>query len=164
MKISRDWFTPLALGSFALLGGTGVLMFFHLDTGLNKVAHEWLSWLLLAAVGGHAAANFQALKRHLSRGRGLAIVALCLLVLAASFLPLGKSSEAPAFAGPVQALAHAPLPVLAQVAGMGSAELQSRLQAAGVTVDENTANLASAIGEDPRRQLRVLRQVLPPAH
>ncbi|EWS63204.1 hypothetical protein Y695_03563 [Hydrogenophaga sp. T4] len=36
----RPWITPLVMGSFALSAVTGVLMFFHLDTGLNKAAHE----------------------------------------------------------------------------------------------------------------------------
>ena len=37
------------MGAFTLSAVTGVLMFFHLDSGLNKAAHEWLSW---AMVGG----------------------------------------------------------------------------------------------------------------
>ena len=34
----RPWITPLVMGSFALSAVTGVLMIFHLDTGLNKTA------------------------------------------------------------------------------------------------------------------------------
>lgn len=44
MTISRNWATPLTIGSFLLMAVTGLLMFFHLDTGLNKAAHEWLGW------------------------------------------------------------------------------------------------------------------------
>lgn len=36
----REWATPLTIGSFLLIAVTGVLMFFHLDSGLNKLAHE----------------------------------------------------------------------------------------------------------------------------
>ena len=42
MKISREWATPLTIGAFGLMSVTGMLMFFHLDTGFNKLAHEWL--------------------------------------------------------------------------------------------------------------------------
>ena len=46
----RPWITPLVIGTFALMAVTGSLMFFHLDTGLNKTAHEWLGWAMVAAV------------------------------------------------------------------------------------------------------------------
>ena len=42
MKLSRDWATPLTAGAFIVLAVTGLLMFFHLDRGLNHLAHEWL--------------------------------------------------------------------------------------------------------------------------
>ena len=45
MKVSRDWATPVTIGSFGLMAITGLLMFFHLDSGLNKTAHEWLAGL-----------------------------------------------------------------------------------------------------------------------
>lgn len=57
MTVSREWATPLTMGAFGLLAVTGVLMFFHLDTGLNKQAHEWLGWVLLIGVSLHLAAN-----------------------------------------------------------------------------------------------------------
>lgn len=41
MSSLRKWATPLTIGSFLLMGVTGILMFFHLDIGLNKLAHEW---------------------------------------------------------------------------------------------------------------------------
>ena len=50
MSIKREWATPITIGAFLLSAVTGVLLFFHLDSGLNKLAHEWLSWVLLAAV------------------------------------------------------------------------------------------------------------------
>ena len=48
MRTARQWATPITAGAALLLSVTGVLMFFHADTGLNKTAHEWLSWLFLA--------------------------------------------------------------------------------------------------------------------
>ena len=44
----RESATPLTIGSFLLIAITGVLMFFHLDSGLNKLAHEWLGWAMIA--------------------------------------------------------------------------------------------------------------------
>ena len=36
----KTWATPLTLGSFVLMGGTGVLMFFEQDAGLTTVVHQ----------------------------------------------------------------------------------------------------------------------------
>mgnify|MGYP006339522549 CR=1 FL=1 len=55
MKLQRDWITPITMGAFGLLAATGVLMFFHIDSGLNEAVHEWLSWVLLGGVALHAA-------------------------------------------------------------------------------------------------------------
>lgn len=53
IKVSREWATPVTVGVFVVMAATGLLMFFHLDIGLNKAAHEWLGWLMVAAVAAH---------------------------------------------------------------------------------------------------------------
>jgi hypothetical protein len=75
MKLQRDWVTPLMMGAFLLAASTGALMFFHLDSVLNKTAHEWLSWALLGGVGLHAVVNRPAFRRHLTSRSGRALVA-----------------------------------------------------------------------------------------
>lgn len=158
MKLSRDWITPLVIGSFTVLAVTGVLMFFHADSGLNKLAHEWLSWLLVLAVLGHATVNFGAVKRHFASRRTRVIVGLCAVALMASFVPLGGSGK-PGFAAPVDALARAPLPVLAQVANVDIEQVRTRLGAAGVTLDESVPTIAAAVGGDMHRQIDALNTV-----
>lgn len=160
MKVSRDWFTPLTTGAFVMLAVTGVLMFFHLDSGLNKLAHEWLSWLLLAAAAGHVAANFGALRRHLAGTRGRAIVGAFSLLLGLSFAPLGRGDAEPPFAAVVHALARAPLPVVAQVAGVPEPALRERLLAAGVEVGGSQDSIEAAVGPRLRPQVQALRAAL----
>ena len=63
MAIKREWVTPIAAGGFLISAVTGVLMFFHLDTGLNKVAHEWLSWVFLGGVADLRGLARQVLSR-----------------------------------------------------------------------------------------------------
>jgi len=90
----RPWITPLVIGTFVLLSVTGVLMFFHLDTGMNKLAHQWLSWAILAAVGLHVLLNWPAFKRYLGQQTALSVIGACMVALALSFLPMpgaGKS-------------------------------------------------------------------------
>ncbi|MFT3955320.1 MAG: DUF4405 domain-containing protein [Piscinibacter sp.] len=159
MRLQRDWITPITMGAFGLLAVTGVLMFFHADSGLNKTAHEWLGWVLLGGVVLHGTVNWPALRRHLAGWRGRAALAFFALLLAASFLPLGGQGEPP-FVPPLRALADAPLPVLAQVAKTTPAQLRERLQRAGVSPASDDDTVRSLVGDDTRAQIRVLSQVL----
>lgn len=159
MKLQRDWITPITMGAFGLLAVTGVLMFFHLDSGLNEAAHQWLSWVLIVGVVLHAAVNWPGLRRHLAGWRGRSALALFALLLAASFVPLGGQGEPP-FVPPLRALADAPLPVLAQVAKTTPQQLRERLQLAGVSPRGDDDTVHSLVGDDTRAQIRVLSQVV----
>lgn len=159
MKLQRDWITPITMGAFGLLAATGVLMFFHLDSGLNEAAHQWLSWVLIAGVALHAAVNWPGLKRHLAGWRGRGALALFAVLLAASFLPLGGKGEPP-FVAPLRALADAPLPVLAQVAKTTPDQLRERLRRAGAPPQGDADTVHSLVGDDTRAQIRVLSQVV----
>ena len=159
MRLQRDWVTPITMGAFGLLAVTGVLMFFHADSGLNETAHQWLSWVLIGAVMLHAAVNWAGVKRHLAGWRGRAAVAAFAVLLAVSFLPLGGSGEPP-FVPPLRALADAPLPVLAQVAGTTPEQMRQRLQRAGVAPRGDADSVHALVGDDMRAQIRVLSQVI----
>ena len=136
----RPRITPVVMGAFLLSAVTGVLMFFHLDSGLNKTAHEWLSWAMVIGVALHLLLNMPAFKRYFTQTPGRVIMGLFALVLALSFIPAGGSAGSePGFAPPVRALAKAPIPVLAQVAGTSNDDVKGRLQAAGLTVTSRPA-------------------------
>ncbi len=114
------------------MAATGVLMFFELDRGLTTVVHQWLSWLFLAGAAGHIAANARPLKRHLESRWGQAIVALFMIVLAASFFPWGTITG-PQLERPIEeALVDAPLSALAIVARTDPDGLIRRLRAHGI--------------------------------
>ena len=159
MTLQRDWITPITMGAFGLLAATGVLMFFHLDSGLNETAHQWLSWVLLGGVALHAAVNWAGVRRHLAGWKGRAALGVFATVLALSFVPLGGKGEPP-FLPPVRALADAPLPLLAQVAKATPQQMRERLQAQGLATARDTDTVRSLVGEDTRSQIRVLSQVM----
>lgn len=161
----RSWITPLVAGAFLLSAVTGALMFFHLDSGLNKLAHEWLSWLLLAAIVLHVLLNLPAFKRYFSQRTARWVLLAAVVVLALSFFSVpGKSRKPePAFAPVVHALAQAPLPVLAQVAGVSTDELQRRLGVAGLKPQGEQQSLQDLVGPELRAQMGALRRVLPAA-
>jgi hypothetical protein len=145
MRNLREWTTPLTVGAFALMSVTGLLMFFHLDSGLNKTAHEWLGWLMVAAVAGHATANWGALKRYfISSKLARGIVGGCLAVLAASFLSLpGRGKDLPPPLLAFHAVTNAPISSLAPLSERSVDQVIADLLAVGIKVPDAHASLDS---------------------
>ena len=158
----RPWITPVVIGAFGLSAVTGVLMFFHLDSGLNKTAHEWLSWAMVIGVSLHVLLNLPAFKRYFTQTTGRVVIGLFALVLALSFISAGGSGGEPGFAPPVRALAKAPITVLAQVAGTSTDEVKAKLQAQGLTVTSDQQSVADLVGGDLRQQIGAMSKVLAP--
>lgn len=156
MQISRDWATPLTIGAFILMACTGLLMFFHADTGLNKEAHEWLGWALVAGVAAHVIANWMAFSRHLKRPGALVIIGAFVLMLGASFFiqeegeggnPMRKASEA---------VLQAPLSAVAPLAHQSPDVLLAQLQQAGFKVNSTEQTLISITGPERDAQFKAL--------
>ena len=93
MKKLRAWVTPITIGSFLLLGVTGLLMFFKVRGGLIVVAHEWLSPIFVVGACLHIWLNWGAVRANLSRARGIIIVGLFAALLAFSVAPLKEVDE-----------------------------------------------------------------------
>lgn len=162
MNIQRNWVTPVTAGAFLLSAVTGVLIFFHVDSGANKFVHEWLSWILLGGALLHTLANFNGLKAHLRSRRGQVLIGVFVVALVLSFIPLGGGKSEPPFMAPVRALGESNLATLAQVAQVTPAELRNRLGKAGVHADSDQQTLAELVGADTRRQMQVLGRVFRP--
>lgn len=160
MSIQRKWVTPITAGAFLLSAVTGVLIFFHLDSGANKPVHEWLGLLLIAAAILHVTANFAGLKLHLATLRGRFLIGAFVIVLLVSFAPIGNESGEPPFVQPIRALAQAPLTTLAQVAQVTPEELRTKLSQAGIQSTSDEQSLSELVGTDTRKQMQVLGTVL----
>lgn len=144
MKISRDWATPLTIGAFGLMSVTGLLMFFHLDTGLNKLAHQWLSWAMIAGVAAHAYVNWPALKRYFTASRqGRAIIGLAAVALALSFVQLPGERGASTQILALRALTKAPIAKVAVLAGRPADQLIDELARAGINLPNANASIES---------------------
>ena len=159
----RPWITPVVIGAFFLSAVTGVLMFFHLDSGLNKTAHEWLSWAMVIGVSLHVLLNLPAFKRYFTQTTGKVVIGLFTALLVLSFIPAGGTGGEPGFAPPMRALAKAPITVLAQVAGTSTDDLKAQLQAQGLTVTSDQQSVADLVGPDLRKQIGTISKVLPAA-
>ncbi len=163
MIFQREWATPVIIGAFILSAVTGIAVFFHIHIGLVRWSHEWLSWLLVAALVPHIITNFTNFKRYFVEAKGLIIMGIFAILLAVSFVPLGGGKSRPPFFASVRALAQAPLPVLAQVAKITPEELRARLAKTRLpapTSDQQT--LAELAGPSVRRQAHILSDLLSP--
>jgi hypothetical protein len=159
IKVSREWATPLTIGVFALMAVTGLLMFFHLDSSLQKAVHEWAGWVVVAAAAFHVVANWLGFKRYFKAGMGGAIIAVCALVIGASFVSLGGSGgetmSPPAIA--MKAISQAPLKSVAPLFGKSSEQALQALAATGVTLPSDAASIGSVTGPDRERLAHALQ-------
>lgn len=163
MSIRREWATPITIGAFFLSAVTGILLFFHLDSGLNKLAHEWLSWVMLLGVALHVASNFSGFKRHLGSMQGRNLVGVFGVLLLLSFVqPGGERGGPAAFAAIQKTLSDAPASTLALVAKTSPEQMLQRMQAAGLPAKSVDQSLGELVDADPRQQLEIMGGLLRP--
>lgn len=153
----REWATPFTIGAFLLTALTGILLFFKINLGLVKPAHEWLSWLLIIGTAGHLALNWRPLVRSLSRPVGKIIFFVFIVLTCASALPLneGKKRQHPAVEI-ADTLAQAPLSAVAQVAHRNREETLSVLSGAGIRLVGGEQTIQEIADDNGRKPLDVL--------
>jgi hypothetical protein len=161
MKVSRNWATPVTIGAFGLMSVTGMLMFFHWNTDLNKTAHEWLGWLMVIGVAAHAAANWPAFKRYfVASPQGRLILAASLFVTCASFVPLpGSGTNLPPPVMAMKAVTRAPLATVAALSGKPVEEVIARLDSVGIKVPYPDATLDNIIGGNREQEAAAMRVI-----
>ncbi len=154
----RKWATPLTIGTFLLMGVTGVLIFFHLDSGFNNTAHEWVGLVMVMAVGFHVFNNFPSFRKNLQSVWGKRIIGAFAALLALSFLSFGQGGEPPVRAM-MGRLASAPLSAVAQVLETDPAVLVERAKAQGLAVDGAHQSLKDLAGGDMEKAVRLMGPV-----
>lgn len=161
----RRWATPMTIGAFLLMAVTGILMFFHIELGLIKVAHEWLSWLMVIAVGLHVFLNWKIFTRYFSQKPAVAIIGLFAVLMVASMLiPVDERRGPPGGRGGAmaasQVLMKAPLDKLAGVTGTTLESLQAKLQQQGLQLEVGATSLEAIAKQNQRNPLEVLNGVI----
>ncbi len=163
--MTREWITPITTGAFLLTAVTGVLLFFHAATGLNKAVHEWLSWIFLIGAVFHLILNFTSFKKHLTQRKGQVLMGTFALLLVLSFVPFDEEGHhGSPLIPPAKALARTPLSTLAQVAGTSPDQLRDRLSREGITVASYEQSLSELVGDDFRAQVHILEELLEEEH
>ncbi len=146
MKHLRAYATPLTIGTFLIMGATGILLFFHTNTTLNKVVHEYVGLVMVAAVILHVVLNWRAFQTYFKRPVALTLMGASAVMLAASFVSLGEETGGTRPDMVVlQMVSSASLTDLAPIMGTDAADLVARLAEQGVTAtpDQNLIDLSN---------------------
>jgi hypothetical protein len=87
--------TPLTIGSFILVSVTGLFMFFEIQVGLIKPAHEYLSLVFLAGALLHCIVHWKAICNHFRTplGKGLTLLFVGLSIVAVIPSGLGEHED-----------------------------------------------------------------------
>ena len=145
----RSWATPLVVGSFLLMGASGVAMFFHVETGLMKVLHEWAGWILLVGAGAHLWLNWRAFATYFKRPMAMGIMAVGAVLLGLSALPLApEGGPGVAIAAVLGTVEHAPVSVLADLTGQEVEAVVAELASAGLPGAGAESTVADLAGDD----------------
>jgi len=155
----REWATPLTGGAFVLSAVTGIMLFFKINLGLVKVAHEWLSWLLVIGAIVHVMANWRSLALYVSKPAGRIILALFFLLLCASMIPFGESRKDHPFSRISNAMIQAPLSAVAQIANHTPEEAIVILKSKGIQVEgkeQTVQDIASKNNQNPVKVLDII--------
>lgn len=168
-SVLRRWATPLTIGTFVLMGVTGILMFFEVHIGIIKLAHEWLSWLMVIAVALHVILHWKSFSRYFSQKASVAVIALFAVITIASLLIPNNGGERrgppPGAGGSVssqatEVLLAAPLATLANLTQQTPETLLSKLEQQGLEVDSDQATVEHIADENHRNPTDVLNSVL----
>ena len=153
----RSWATPLTIGAFLLISVTGVLMFFHLETTLGKVAHEWLGWFLVAGVAAHLALNWRAFSTYFKRPLARVIMGSFAALLLVSFFPVAGPADLP-LRDIIGRLNATPITLLADLAGKDATEVLRAVQQThpDALASQTPAELA---GDDRTAQTEILTAI-----
>ena len=140
MASIRQWATPVTIGAFFFSGTTGMLMFFHWQSGIQVLAHEWLGGFLITGGLAHAIGNGNAFANYFKQpvARGV-LATFALLLIASFFIPAPPKNSPQAVA--MKALADTPLTLVAQVAKKEPSQLLAQLRQAGFKADTSATTI-----------------------
>lgn len=145
----RKWSTPITIGSFIIVGVSGILMFFKIRFGLLTVAHEWISIVLVIGSIFHIAGNFDAFKRYFKKPVSLAAISIITLIGIAAFAVPGNSHERKPILDLTEKMQNISLTLAAQITETDPGSIQTHLKSHGLDVlDANlTINEIAALNK-----------------
>ncbi len=162
--VPRNWATPLTASVFAVIGVSGLMLFFGLFEDSVKEMHEWIGLAFVAVVILHLAKNWMPLQVMLKQ-KATKASALAVALVAAVFIGgalMGGEEENP-LRVMARAVETAPLEASAAVLGISRDEVFARLRKAGIEPVADARSLAEIIKKSGVDSRRVIGAVVAPA-
>ena len=160
MKLIRKLSTPIVIGAFIVSAITGVLMFFHLSSGFNKLAHEWLGLVFVGAGLLHIWKNMNAFKVTLKQPIVKILAISGVAIMALSFMPSAQNKKRKDPDAMIAFMGSATIDKLAEIAGKDSTEIIERLKAVGVEDVDGSAKLNGLTGGKARETIGLINQII----
>lgn len=151
----RRYATQATAALSAVVGITGILMFFHVAKADMEAMHEWLGVGFVAVAVGHVVRHSHGFVAMLGQTR-MRILLGAAMAAALSFIAFASPKGVNPFRQSAQMVMTAPLKDLAPLVGVPADALAARLRSAGVAAADTTQSIdsiARAQGADPVKLL-----------
>lgn len=151
----RSIATPLTIGSFIVSTVTGIILFFHINIGLAKPAHEWLSWFMVVGVALHLAINWRGFLNYFKKPLAIGVIALFSILTVASLLPLTEPRVHP-LVRVSNAVSEQSLSTIAEIVKITPEMLAKRLKDSGVNIVDMDKSIKEISEDNHMPSFRVL--------
>jgi hypothetical protein len=131
-SLTRTIATPVTVVLFLVATVSGIMMFFHFQSGLVKETHEWLGLAFVGFGIWHMVRNWQGFLGYFRRNLALVAFAAPLVVAGAMVAATGRVDSGGG--GPravFKTLEKAPIEKVAPAFGLSAEQALKRLRAAG---------------------------------
>ena len=156
--ITRDMATSLTTLGFAVVGISGIMMFFHFFDNYVKEMHEILGLVFVGIVFFHVFFNWKSMKNYFSKKVFL------LSVIVAMGVVVGFTSNAPTGPNPkgiiIQSVLNAPLEDSVGVLGLDMEVFELKLKNANIILKEEASlnQLAKANKISPYKLVAIIKE------
>jgi predicted MFS family arabinose efflux permease len=163
----RKWATPVTIGAFALSAISGIMLFFHLNSVLVKVVHEWGSWFLIIAGLCHVIGSWRSFVGYFSKpvARAIMIVFALFLLIITFFLPFGGEQDTrqhgrkPPAAFLSRAMPEASFVTVANIAQHRPDELMKECASKGIVIKDKEETVREIARSNNREVVEILNVI-----
>jgi hypothetical protein len=156
----RSWAGPLTIGSFFVVAMTGILMFFHMKSGLMTHVHELTSWLFVIGAIAHIIVNWRYFLAYFRKPVGVAIIVIFVVIGVFSIVPQGGSAGHPPIMKIYDSLEQSSLNVVAQVAKRDLQTIVDELKSRGIQVSGTEQTIVQIAVANKKRSMDIIAIIL----
>lgn len=130
--------TSLTATVFAVVGITGVLMYFHILDNYTKALHENLGVVFFVIVFAHIFVNWKQMKAYFTK-KVFGFATVLALVVSIAFISSSKAGGENPKIVLIQSVLKAPIDVSSKVLNLNMDDALAKLEKAGIKLGENSS-------------------------